>query len=307
LSVGISTEGNAVYGVSAGNGRAGFFEIESSGNAANALKASTVGSGDAIYGLTTGTGKAGLFQIDNTSNNSSTLRASTNGNGHAVDGFTSGNGAAIYGAADGQGNAVLGFLSGHAGNAGRFIINNTSNSNHALFATTDGTGNAGYFQGNVQVTGSLIKGSGSFKIDHPLDPASKYLSHSFVESPDMMNVYNGNVILDSQGEAWVELPDWLEALNRDFRYQLTAIGAPAPDLYVAEEISSNRFRVAGGQPGMKVSWQVTGIRQDPFANAHRIQVEEDKLEAEMGYYLHPELYGQPETKSVQRTQYPEMK
>lgn len=138
------------------------------------------------------------------------------------------------------------------------------------------------------------KAGGSFRIDHPLDPANRYLSHSFVESPDMMHVYNGNVILDGRGEAVVELPRWFEALNRDFRYQLTAIGAPGPNLFIAEEISRNRFKVAGGIPGMKVSWQVTGIRHDPWAEAHRIPVEEEKPEGERGRCLHPELYGQPE-------------
>ena len=105
-------------------------------------------------------------------------------------------------------------------------------------------GLAGQFVGSVNISGTLTKGGGSFKIDHPLDPANKYLSHSFVESPDMMNVYNGNVTLDDSGEAWVALPDWFDALNRDFRYQLTAIGAPAPNLYVATKVSGNRFRIA---------------------------------------------------------------
>ncbi len=153
------------------------------------------------------------------------------------------------------------------------------------------SGDAGYFSGNVTVTASLNKAAGSFKIDHPLDPANKFLYHSFVESPDMMNVYNGNVILDSNGEATVKLDDWFEALNRDFRYQLTAIGAPGPNLYIAEEIHSGRFKIAGGSPGTKVSWQVTGIRQDPYANAHRIPVEEDKPSGFKGYFLHPDLYG----------------
>ncbi len=154
-----------------------------------------------------------------------------------------------------------------------------------------GTGYAGYFDGNVRVVGSLSKGSGSFKIDHPLDPENKYLSHSFVESPDMMNVYNGTVVLDTEGTALVAMPDWFETLNRDFRYQLTAIGAPGPNLYVAEEMKDNRFRIAGGSPGLKVSWQVTGVRQDPYAEANRIAVEEDKPEEERGTYLHPEAYG----------------
>ncbi|HTC94541.1 MAG TPA: hypothetical protein VK699_13965 [Terriglobales bacterium] len=144
--------------------------------------------------------------------------------------------------------------------------------------------------GNLSVTGSLSKGSGSFKIDHPLDPANKYLSHSFVESPDMMNVYNGNVVLDAKGQAWVELPDYFEALNQDFRYQLTPIGNPGQHiLYIAQEIARNRFQIGGGNPGAKVSWQVTGIRHDAYANAHRIPVEEDKGN-KRGTYLHPELF-----------------
>ena len=146
--------------------------------------------------------------------------------------------------------------------------------------------------GNLSVTGAVSKGSGSFKIDHPLDPANKYLSHSFVESPDMMNVYNGNVLLDAKGEAWISLPDYFEALNQDFRYQLTPIGAPGQHiLYIDQEIANNRFKIAGGKPGGKVSWQVTGVRHDAYANAHRIPVEEDKGN-KRGTYLHPELFQQ---------------
>jgi hypothetical protein len=154
--------------------------------------------------------------------------------------------------------------------------------------------------GNLVVTGLIAKGAGSFKIDHPLDPENKYLYHSFVESPDMKNIYDGVVKLDANGEAVIELPDWFEALNRDYRYLLTAIGAPAPSLYIAEKINNNRFKVAGGVSGMEVSWQVTGIRQDAFANAHRIKVEESKTKEERGYYLHPTEFGQPAEKSIER-------
>lgn len=160
------------------------------------------------------------------------------------------------------------------------------------------TSYAGYFTGPVDVVGTLTKSGGAFKIDHPLDPANKYLFHSFVESPEMKNVYDGVVVVDAKGEAWIDLPQWFEALNSDFRYQLTAVGAPAPGLYIAEEISGNRFKIAGGKPGGKVSWQVTGIRQDAWARAHRIPVEEEKPQAERGFYLHPELYGQPKEKSI---------
>ncbi|HEX9764246.1 MAG TPA: hypothetical protein VGA39_03100 [Candidatus Acidoferrales bacterium] len=151
--------------------------------------------------------------------------------------------------------------------------------------------------GNLTVTGNVTKGGGAFKIDHPLDPANKYLSHSFVESPEMKNIYDGVVVLDEQGEAVVELPGWFEALNSELRYQLTCVGGYAP-VFVAEEMRNNRFRIAGGRPGLKVSWQVTGTRQDPYARAHRIKVEEEKPEGLRGYYLHPDVYGQAAEKGI---------
>jgi hypothetical protein len=216
---------------------------------------------------------------------------------------------------------VEGFSDGNYGVVGQ------SNTSYGLYASSN-TGNAALLEGRVDITGDvnmsgpvsitgpLTKPGGSFKIDHPLDPANKYLSHSFVESPDMKNVYDGVVILDDKGEAEIELSDWFDALNKEFRYQLTAIGAPGPNLYIAEEISDDaatssnynnnksRFKIAGGTSGMKVSWQVTGIRKDPWANAHRIRVEEDKPAKERGYYTYPDLYGQPEEKGISRLLFP---
>jgi len=141
--------------------------------------------------------------------------------------------------------------------------------------TSTGTVLELFQNGNVHVLGNLTKGGGGFRIDHPLDPENRYLYHSFVESPDMMNVYNGNVVLDADGEAWVQLPSWFEELNRDFRYQLTCIGGFAP-VYVAGKISGNQFKIAGGRSGLEVSWQVTGIRQDRYANENRIPIEAEK-------------------------------
>lgn len=155
-----------------------------------------------------------------------------------------------------------------------------------------GTGYAGLFYGNTWTVGTLFKNAGAFRIDHPLDPANQYLNHSFVESPDMKNIYDGVATLDVSGAAVVTLPDWFEALNQDFRYQLTAIGAPGPSLYIAQEIKDNRFTIAGGAPGMRVSWQVTGIRHDPYAEANRIPVEQAKTADERGKYIYPAGYGE---------------
>ena len=149
---------------------------------------------------------------------------------------------------------------------------------------------AGYFYGNVKVVGTLSKSGGSFKIDHPQDPTNRYLAHSFVESPDMMNVYNGNVRTDGSGFAVVELPSYFEVLNIDFRYQLTVIGEFAQAI-IKEEISGNQFTIQTDKPNVKVSWQVTGIRNDVWAQENRIQVEVIKESHEKGRYMHPELYG----------------
>jgi hypothetical protein len=175
---------------------------------------------------------------------------------------------------------------------GSFYVDGSGNVNTSGGVNASGMNiNGGAtINGNLTVNGNINKSSGNFKIDHPLDPANKYLYHSFVESPDMKNVYDGMAVLNKKGEAVVELPDYFEALNQDFRYQLTSIGRFMP-LYVAREIKGNKFTIAGGKPGAKVSWQVTGIRHDAYADAHRVQVEEDKG-TERGTYLHPELFQQ---------------
>jgi hypothetical protein len=238
--------------------------------------------------------------------------ASTNGTGvwgyaSAATGFTVG----VFGqSASSGGVGVVGKTVTAGGTAGQFvnyagsglILQGQSGSSFQQVFSVDASGN-GTFAGNLNVTGKVTKGSGSFKIDHPLDPANKYLSHSFVESPDMMNVYNGNVTTDGHGTAVVVLPDYFEALNRDFRYQLTVIGQFAQAI-VKREIKNNRFTIKTNKPSVKVSWQVTGIRHDAYADSYRIAVEENKPAAEQGYYLHPELFGQPESKSIAAAQRP---
>lgn len=134
------------------------------------------------------------------------------------------------------------------------------------------------------IDGTLIANSKNFRIDHPLDPRGKYLFHTSVESPDMMTVYNGNVTTDGQGDAVVVLPAYFEALNRDYRYQLTPIGVFSQAI-VAEEIVDNRFVVKTDQPYVKVSWQVTGVRQDAWAKANRVEPEVRKPGHERGTLL----------------------
>lgn len=289
---GSSTSGSGVYGtsVSTTGAQAGVYGQDSSGsvngmgtygtsvngsgvhgNSTNGIGVYGTSSGDhGVYGDTTGNGAAGVFGQDDssTSNSFGVYASSTNGTG-------------LYG----------------TGSTGIYAY--TPNGGTGLYASggNSGTGTAALLYGNVNVTGSLSKGGGSFLIDHPLDPANRSLYHSFVESPDMKNIYDGVAILDAKGEAIVTLPDWFETLNSEFRYQLTCLGGYAP-VYIASEIAHNQFTIAGGQTNMKVSWQVTGIRQDAWANKHRIPVEEIKTGADKGKYHHPELFGVPKERGI---------
>lgn len=267
-----------------------------------------------VFGKSTGSGGTGVQGVcDNGASawgvgGSSTTGIGVFGSG-PQGGFFSGTGGGIgvqaYGAQALRGDSTT----GGGGSYGAYGLSTSANGTGVYGEATAGTaaygvwgrsatGYAGVFSGAVMVNGNLSKSGGSFKIDHPLDPANKYLYHSFVESPDMMNIYNGNAVLDGVGAAVITMPTWFEALNVEFRYQLTPIGAPGPNLYVATEMTNGQFAIAGGTPGGKVSWQVTGIRHDPWANAHRIPVEESKQGAEQGRFIHPELFGYDESLSI---------
>jgi hypothetical protein len=67
---------------------------------------------------------------------------------------------------------------------------------------------------------------------------------------------------------------------------------------VAEEVTDNHFRIAGGLPGLKVCWTVTATRNDPWVQAHGAPVEVEKDQTSKGRYLHPELFGQPPAKGL---------
>jgi hypothetical protein len=264
--------------------------LSASGN----LYVNATGGANAIYGNNSGaTGVAG-----------------TSGTGDGVYG-ASGSGYGVYGSTTNDtssgvygenlySGAVYAYGDGVTGVAhasyGRAV--------HGL--AIDNATSAGFFDGAVDVTTDLyVGGSKHFKIDHPLDPANKYLVHASIESPDVKNLYDGNITTDGAGEATVVLPSYFEALNRDFRYQLTVIGQFAQAM-VASKIQGNQFTIKTDKPNVEVSWQVTGIRQDAYMKAHPMVVEQDKPANERGTYIHPELFGQPEEKSLSWKQNPEL-
>jgi hypothetical protein len=319
-----STEGSGVYGYagategesygvfgradsSAGRGVYGYASA-SSGSSYGVFGVSDSTAGTGIYGtaiLYGVQGEAALCGVYGVS--TATLGQGVYGHASAGSGYTYGvsgqsdstSGRGVYGNASATSGTTYGVYGRSISTSGRALYGfaeANSGTTYGVYGRVDSPdGYGGYFVGDVHVQGDLsASGTKPFKIDHPLDPANRYLYHYSVESPEVLNQYSGNVILDENGEGWVELPSWFETLNREFRYQLTPIGASAPNLYVAQEIQDNRFQVAGGPPGIKVSWEVTALRDDPYIQHYGAPVEVDKPAGERGTYLCPELYGQPD-------------
>jgi hypothetical protein len=297
--------GNAPFGLriendttdSLATGIIGVVTQSSSGAGIEGRHESTTGSGSGVFGGSSSDSGIGT----------SGYAASLTGNTKGVFGLVASSaGVGVSGHAASPTGLTIGVIGSSESVSGTGIAGiayAVSGANIGVYGSTNSlAGWAGYFRGDVNITGTLYKSAGSFRIDHPLDPEHKYLSHSFVESPDMMNVYNGNITLDANGEGWVELPSYFEALNQDFRYQLTAVGAPGPNLYIAEPVSNNRFKIAGGTSNLVVSWQVTGIRHDSYALEHPIIVEQDKPAGEVNSFAIPQISNQSIDQSAHANQ-----
>jgi hypothetical protein len=273
---------------STANGAVAAVRAIHSGGTGNAVHASA-NSGAAI--IATSTGGVGLSASSTSSYGVRGDSQSTYG----VFGATYTGTYAVYGAGGsgggvgGQstnGNGVYGISSNGAGVLGESV---TGVGVYGYTANTESS--AGYFEGTLTAT------TKNFRIDHPTDPAGKVLVHSCVESDERKLVYDGVVTTGANGEATVELPAWFDALNRDLRYQLTVIGSFAQAM-VKREVQGNRFAIATSEPGVRVSWQVTGIRQDAWAKAHPFVAERAKAGREKGLYIHPVEHGQPEEMAI---------
>lgn len=261
--------------------------------------------GSAIYGRTStefpNFGAAGVLgEASGLSGYGVTGWASNeNGDGMGVDGRAEGDGVGVRGISRGSGAGVEASSDGHHG----LTAETEDGDSAAVRAVALGDASvAGEFVGDVDIDGELTKSSGTFRIDHPLEPEDKYLSHSFVESPDMKNIYDGVVTTDEDGFAEVTLPEWFEALNRDVRYQLTVADRSFARAVVWDKLDGREFRIRTDEPEIEVYWQITGIRDDAYARANPTPVVEPKSESERGKYLHPEVHGKAEDKRIRDSQ-----
>ena len=270
-----SGDGYGVVGFNTGTGTGsgGFFS-----SVANVGLAAQSDESYALYvmqGAGSGFGTADLPAAFFNADTSNALVAFTN-DGTGVVGFNLGTsgGVGVLGESDNGGinsYGVIGYTGADDGTGVFGLADNTTGEPWAVWGSNGGSSNAlaGQFDGDVNINGTMSAVTKAFRIDHPLDPEHKVLYHSCIESPDMMTVYNGNVTTDADGFARVSLPSYFGALNTELKYQLTCIGTFAQAI-IAEEVRDNQFVIQTDKPNVKVSWQVTGVRNDPAARApHR--------------------------------------
>ncbi|MEX2218997.1 MAG: hypothetical protein WD749_09580 [Phycisphaerales bacterium] len=282
-------------------------------------------SGRGVLGLAiplTGSTYGGYFQVQsNAGQGVYGLAANTTGSTYGVHGqsFSSAgvgvlgenaDNIGVYGIAEGVGGLNYGVRGVTSSTSGRGVM--------GMAAATTGTIYGVYGQASTAAGGFAVFASGDmgasglkpFRIDHPEDPANKYLLHYAAESPEVINFYRGTVRLDAAGAATVELPAYFARINTGPSYTLTAIGAPMPMLHIAAEISEDdlrdaaqappvqpvplcSFRIAGGVPGARVSWRVEAVRNDLWVQKRGAPVEIEKQDPERGTYQNPEFYGLP--------------
>jgi hypothetical protein len=225
---GIGVQGNSTGGTA----------VQGNSTGGTAVQGNSTG-GTAVQGNSTG-GTAGLFT-------NSIAEDLTANNNPALDVGTTGTGVAASVHIDNVSSSAFALEATTAGTASAAYFSNPKGGDEATIwvVPPQPGGNAAFLFGNVDVLGTLNAEAKNFVIDHPLDPANKYLTYASIESSEQACVYSGNIVLDDKGEAVVNLPVWVEALNEDFRYQLTCVGRSAP-VYIADEVANNQFCIGGG-------------------------------------------------------------
>jgi len=307
-SAGLAASGDDGIFTIGGNASTGIGVI-AGGSGVTVVSVPTEGAGGAftgqhgVYGKSSNSSGVGVVGVGN---NGSNYYTNSDGSGGAFTGYhgvyststNSGSGTGVIGVGNGGSYYLNGSGSGGAftGTSYGVAAWSLQSGGAAVYGNATGGGWAIYGQGNLGITGSK-----SFVIDHPLDPENKILKHYCIESPEVLNLYRGIALLDDYGVAQVELPEYFTALNINFSYNLTAIGKPAPDIFIKEEIDKNgRFTIAGGEARQKISWVVYAERNDAYLqqNPESKEVEIEKKDENKGKYLMPQLYGQPIEKGI---------
>lgn len=225
---------------------------------------------DGVLNLTLGTNKTGAPSLGNffTVNASAFTDSNTAVSGTLTDFYSTYIGSSTLNATNATvttTNASTLFIQGHVIQG----TNETITNNHSLRI---GSGNS-LFGGNVSITGSLSKGSGTFEIEHPL-LQNKKLIHSFIEGPRCDNLYRGTSRIEN-GECVVNIDtDCTQTKDCSMTEGTFEKLNKNPVFYLQNETSFNRLKgkihenkliiTSESNECDTIHWIVIGERCDPF-------------------------------------------
>lgn len=151
--------------------------------------------------------------------------------------------------------------------------------------------------GNLQVQGSLSKGSGSFDIPHPV-AEGKRLRHSFIEGPYADLIYRGTVTLGAEpvticmDEQYGMTEGTWKALNTNPWSMVSASGK-----LVEWSLDECKLTITGDE-GTVCQWMVIGERKDPHMIDTNISDSDGRIVLEYTPTAEPEvIHEQPTTPS----------
>jgi len=291
------------------------------------------GNGDGVIAVTDGTGWAVIgSHYDGVNNdrygilgrdNSGVYGRSDNTTGAGVFGYSDATDG-VYGQSDdGGSNGVWGINTDDGGRgvygresytgAGSFSsfgiygsVANSGNLDIGVYGTCDDivADYAGYFSGDIYVTGDVGAGTKSFLIDHPDDPLNKTLRHRCVESPENLCLYRGKVELDGDGSATVEMPDYFVSLTKEDEATVNLTPVGKPFMFGYEWNKDFTAFTVFGEPDREIAYIVLADRDDPVIRslARPVVAEKGTPESNIpkGLMLNPTAYGYPEEMNVIR-------
>ncbi len=312
-----SSDGRGVFGWAAaasGDTSGGFFwSTSTSGRGVYGTATAASGITNGVWGQSSSPNGRGVFgyATEATGDNFGVYGRSDSTQGQGVFGFAqanSGTNFGVYGLSNSpDGRGVNGNATAASGFAYGVRGESASNSGFGVYgiATSAGGNTYGVRGSNTNTSGYGVyslgdmgaSGTKPFRIDHPFDPENRYLLHYAAESPMPQNFYVGNVVTDSKGYAWVELPDYFAEINVNFKYQLTVVddadSAGFVMAKVSKKIRDGRFQIRTSSPNVEVSWEVKADRNDLYVQKKQPKDVVEKTGLERGKYQHPDLYGMP--------------
>jgi len=198
-----------------------------------------------------------------------------------------------------KGEWVGGHFTGITSDGIRAYSSSTGSTDGAVYAQNT-AGNAGYFSGDVHITGTLTGGKVSLLCDHPLDPLNKTLLHHCIESPQALVVYKGKAHMSQDGSAMVQMPEYFVALTDEDEASINLTPVGKPFLTGAEWNSGYASFTIYGEPNREVFYTVYADRDDPVTNELYRPSIEDKGDDhfERGKLIYPEAYGYPKSMAI---------